>query len=421
MKQTARNVSPIKPLPTQLAIIYKPIKDLAPYTNNSRTHSEEQVEQIAASIREFGFTNPILTDGKDGIIAGHGRLAAAVKAGFSQVPCIELSGLTEAQKRAYVIADNKLALNAGWNLDNLRIEMTALAALDVDLGLTGFSDDEIAKLLGDKQGLTDPDDVPEAVEPISKPGDLWALDNHRIICGDSTDADTVDKLLGPIKPHLMVTDPPYGVKYDADWRNRADRANGKPYGARAIGKVANDDRSDWTEAWALFPGDVAYCWHASTQAANTQVAFESCDFQLRTQIVWAKNQFAISRGDYHQQHEPCYYFVRKGKAGAWNSDRKQTTLWEIDKPRKSETGHSTQKPVECMKRPILNNSSVGQAVYEPFSGSGTTIIAAEMTGRHCYAIELNPGYVDIAVKRWENFTGKKAELLNGSADQPQGV
>lgn len=414
----AENRKHVKQLAADLAVIYKPIKDLAPYTNNSRTHSEEQVTQIAASIKEFGFTNPILTDGKNGIIAGHGRLMAAAKLGLSQVPVIELRGLTEAQKRAYVIADNKLALNAGWNFDILRLEMTALADMDVDLGITGFSEDEIAKIMGDKPGLTEPDALPEVVEPRTKAGDLWALDNHRLICGDSTQADVVDKLLGPIKPHLMVTDPPYGVNYDADWRNRADRANGKPDGARAIGKVANDDRSDWREAWALFPGDVAYCWHASTQTAANQRAFEDCGFQLRSQIIWAKNQFAISRGDYHQQHEPCGYFVRKGKAGAWNSDRKQTTLWEIDKPRKSETGHSTQKPVECMKRPIVNNSSVGQAVYEPFSGSGTTIIAAEMTGRHCYAIELNPEYVDIAVQRWENFTGKKATLVtDGSPEE----
>ncbi len=408
---------PVKGLSADLAVIYKPIKDLSPFANNSRTHSEEQISQIAASIHEFGFTNPILTDGNDGIIAGHGRLLAAAKLGLSMVPVIELPGLTEAQKRAYVIADNKLALNAGWNFDILRLEMAAITALDFDLGMTGFTDDEIAKIMGDKPGLTEPDALPEVVTPRTKAGDLWALDNHRLICGDSTDADTVSKLLGPIKPHLMVTDPPYGVNYDADWRNRADRANGKPYGASAIGKVENDDRSDWREAWALFPGDVAYCWHAGLHASNTQEAFEACGFQLRSQIIWAKNQFAISRGDYHVQHEPCYYLVRKGKAGGWNSDRKQTTLWEIDKPRKSETGHSTQKPVECMKRPIVNNSSVGQAIYEPFSGSGTTIIAAEMTGRHCYAIELNPEYVDIAVQRWENFTGHKAELLNGSPEE----
>jgi DNA modification methylase len=217
-------------------------------------------------------------------------------------------------------------------------------------------------------------------------------------------------VLGDVKPLLMVTDPPYGVNYDPDWRNRADRANGKPYGARAIGLVTNDTRSDWREAWALFPGEVAYCWHAGLHASDTQAAFEACGFELRCQIVWAKSNFAIGRGHYHVQHEPCYYMVRKGGTGHWAGDRKQTTLWQIPKPAKSETGHSTQKPVECMKRPIENNSSPGQAVYEPFSGSGTTIIAAEMTGRACLAIEITPEYVDVAVLRWQAFTGQKATL-----------
>jgi DNA modification methylase len=200
------------------------------------------------------------------------------------------------------------------------------------------------------------------------------------------------------------------VEYDANWRNEADRANGKPYGARAVGKVQNDDRADWSEAWALFPGEVAYVWHAGLHAHTVIESLIRTGFAPRALIVWAKQQFAISRGDYHHQHEPCWYAVRKGGKGHWAGDRKQSTLWQIDKPRKSETGHSTQKPVECMKRPIENNSTPGQAVYEPFSGSGTTIIAAEMTGRQCFAIELAPEYVDVAVKRWQAFTGKDATL-----------
>jgi DNA modification methylase len=208
----------------------------------------------------------------------------------------------------------------------------------------------------------------------------------------------------------MVTDPPYGVEYDADWRNKAMRADGTAIAGRATGKVLNDDKADWREAWALFPGDVAYVWHAGLFAGVVADSLVACDFKLRSQIIWAKSNFAIGRGDYHWHHEPCWYAVREGKTGHYGGDRKQTTLWQIAKPQKSETGHSTQKPVECMKKPIENNSSPGQAVYEPFSGSGTTIIAAEQTGRCCYAIELNPAYVDVAVKRWQEFTGQQATL-----------
>jgi DNA modification methylase len=232
---------------------------------------------------------------------------------------------------------------------------------------------------------------------------------HRLLCGDSTVATDVERVLGGVEPHLMVTDPPYGVDYDPDWRNRADRANGKPYGARAIGKVENDGQSDWREAWALFPGEVAYIWHAGRHASAVQASIETAGFEIRCQIVWAKPRFVISRGHYHWQHEPCWYAVRMGKAGHWSGDRSQTTLWQIQHM-KSETGHSTQKPVECMRRPIENNSSPGQAIYEPFSGSGTTIVAAEQTGRICLCLEISPAYVDVTVKRWQDFTGAQATL-----------
>ena len=278
--------------------------------------------------------------------------------------------------------------------------------------MTGFDDSELAGLLDKNEGLTDPDEIPEAPEPTAKLGDVWVLGRHRIVCGDSTDADTVAKCLDGVEPHLMVTDPPYGVNYDANWRNEAMRADGSAIGGRAVGKVENDDNADWAEAWALFPGEVAYVWHGGVAAGQVADSLTSSGLDIRAQIIWAKNNIAIGRGHYHWQHEPCWYAVRKkqGATGHWQGDRKQSTVWNIDKPVKSETGHSTQKPVECMKRPIENNSSPGQAVYEPFSGSGTTIIAAEMTGRCCYAIELSPEYVDIAVTRWENFTGEKAVL-----------
>jgi len=369
------------------------------------------VAQIAASIKEFGFTNPILTDGENGIIAGHGRLEAAKLLGMDTVPTFELSHLTPAQRKAYIIADNKLALNAGWDIETLKAELEGLQELSFDLALTGFDDSELAGLLDKNEGLTDPDEVPPLPEhPTAVLGDVWTLGRHRLVCGDSTDADTVAKCLNGVEPHLMVTDPPYGVEYDANWRNDALRPDGSVIGGRAIGKVENDDRADWSEVWALFPGDVAYVWHADNKGHIVAESLIGCGLEIRAQVIWAKSQHVIGRGHYHPQHEPCWYAVRKkqGATGHWQGDRKQSTIWNIDKPRKSETGHSTQKPVECMKRPIENNSSPGQAVYEPFSGSGTTIIAAEMTGRACYAIELNPAYVDVAVKRWEDFTGEKA-------------
>jgi DNA modification methylase len=389
-----------------------PTADLIPYARNSRTHSDAQIAKIASSIREFGFINPVVTDGKNGIVAGHGRVMAANKLGLKEIPCVEASHLTEAQKRAYVIADNRMALDAGWDADMLKVELGELQSLNFDLALTGFEVGEIDAFLADKtEGLTDPDAVPETPErAVTVPGDTWVLGKHRLRCGDSTVATDVEALLAGVKPHLMVTDPPYGVNYDPNWRNEADRANGKPYGARAVGKVANDDKADWREAWALFPGDVAYVWHAGLYAGTVADSLIACGFNLRSQIVWAKSNFAIGRGDYHWMHEPCWYAVKDKATGHYSGDRKQTTLWKIDKPQKSETGHGTQKPVECMKRPIENNSSPGQAVYEPFSGSGTTIIAGEMTGRSIYAMELNPPYVDVAIKRWQDFTGQKAVL-----------
>ncbi len=383
------------------------IAALIPYVRNSRTHSDVQVAQIAASIREFGFTNPVLLDEANGIIAGHGRVLAARKLGMQDVPAIRLAHLTEAQKRAYVIADNKLALNAGWDEELLRLELKDLQDLNFDVALTGFSTEELDALMAPPgtEGLTDPDAVPEAPEhPVSVPGDVWLLGRHRLACGDCTDALVVEKALGGVKPHLMVTDPPYGVEYDAEWREKSG------LGSKAHGKVLNDGRADWREAWALFPGDVVYVWHAGINSPVVAESLESCDLEMRALIVWVKSRAPISRGHYHHRHEPCWYAVKKGRTGHWSGDRKQNTAWEIDTPRASETGHSTQKPVECMKRPIENNSSPGQAVYEPFSGSGTTIIAAEMTGRACHAIELNAAYVDVAIKRWQEFTGQAATL-----------
>lgn len=389
------------------------VNALIPYARNARTHSQEQVAQIAASIREFGFTNPVLVDDGNGIIAGHGRVLAAQKLGIDNVPSIRLSHLTEAQKRAYVIADNRLALNSGWDHEMLAVELQELSADEFDLGLLGFDAEELSALLafGDPSvGLTEPDETPELQdEAVSKPGDIWVMGKHRLMCGDSTSADNVAALLAGATPHLMVTDPPYGVEYDPDWRNRAERATKKAIGASATGTVLNDDRADWREAWSLFPGEVAYVWHAGVFSPTVADSLIACDFDLRALIIWAKHRLVIGRGHYHHMHEPCWYAVKKGGTGHWHGDRKQTTLWQIEHS-KSDTGHGTQKPVEAMRRPILNNSVSGDDVYEPFSGSGTTLIACEETGRNCYAMELSQNYVDVGVRRWQQFTGKKAVL-----------
>jgi DNA modification methylase len=394
-----------------LAIEYRPIGDLIPYAKNARTHDDAHVAQIAASIRAFGWTNPILVDGENGVIAGHGRLLAARKLGMATVPVIELAGLSEAEKRAYILADNKIALNAGWDTEMLALEIGDLGELGFDLSLTGFGDEEIAALLNSgNPGLTDPDAIPETpAEPVTRMGDVWLLGRHRLVCGDATRIEDVAKALNGVRPHLMVTDPPYGVNYDPAWREGAGLTDGAVI---AKGKVLNDDRADWREAWALFPGDVCYTWHGALHATTVAQSLEACGFAIRSVIIWDKTRLVIGRGDYHWQHEPMIYCVRKGKSGHWAGGRNQTTVWQIPH-RRNASGHGTEKPVQCMKRPIENNSSPGQAVYEPFSGSGTTIIAAEITGRVCHAVELNPAYVDVAIRRWQDFTGEKA-VLDGS-------
>lgn len=384
-----------------------PLERLVPYARNARTHSPAQVAQIAASMREWGWTNPVLVDEAGMIIAGHGRIAAARQLGWTEAPVMVAHGWTEAQKRAYVIADNKLALNAGWDEDLLRLELQDLANLGADLSLMGYSERELAQAMnGDvRQGLTDEDAAPALPDmPVSRLGDTWLLGPHRVRCGDSTSPDDVRLLLDSKQLLLMVTDPPYGVAYEPAWRHRLG-----VNASKRTGKVLNDDRADWREAWALFPGDVAYVWHGALHATTVAESLIAAGFSIRSQIIWAKAQLVIGRGDYHWQHEPAWYAVRK--KGHWAGDRKQTTLWQISsKNQDMETVHGTQKPVECMRRPILNNSSPGQAIYEPFLGSGTTLIAAETVGRSCLAMELNPAYVDVAVSRWQAFTGGRATL-----------
>jgi DNA modification methylase len=320
---------------------------------------------------------------------------------------IELAHLSEASRRAYVLADNRLAEQAGWDRELLALEVADLAELGVALSDLGFIGAELDALLG--HGLADPHeeatpDLPE--NPVSRPGDLWRLGAHRLICGDATDAATVARVLDGVRPHLMVTDPPYGVAYDPAWRNAAGTSK-----TRRTGKVLNDDRADWRAAWALFPGDVAYVWHGALHAGTVADSLAATGFEIRAQIVWAKERLVLSRGHYHWQHEPAFYCVRKGGKGHWSGDRRQSTLWTIpSRDQDAATVHGTQKPVECLRRPMLNNSAPGRAVYEPFCGSGTCLIAAETIGRACLAVELDPAYVDVAVQRWEAFTGETAVL-----------
>jgi DNA modification methylase len=384
-----------------------PIAKLIPNARNARTHSEAQVDQIAASIHEWGWTSPVLVNEAGVIIAGHGRVRAAKKLGLTEVPVMVARGWTNAQIRSYALADNRLALDAGWDEQLVAIELAELQEIGFDIDLIGFTTSEIAAFgAQENSGLTDPDETPEPpAEPVSALGDSWLLGRHRLLCGDSTSAADVKKVLGSVRPHLMVTDPPYGVEYDPTWRATAGINRNK----QKLGKVANDNRADWREAWALFPGSVAYVWHAGRYASTVQDSLSAIGFDVRSQIIWAKDRFALSRGHYHWQHEPCWYAVRNGSA-SWTGDRKQSTLWQIPAREGKGFEHGTQKPVECMKRPIENNSSPGQAIYEPFSGSGTTIIAAEITGRTCHAIELMPQYVDVAVQRWQAFTGESAKL-----------
>ncbi len=384
-----------------------PVERLVPYARNPRKN-DGQVERMVAAIREFGFRIPIMAKSDGTVVDGHLRLKAARKLGITEVPVALADELTDAQVKAFRLLANRSANWAAWDEDLLALELEELQAMAFDITQTGFDAAEIDSLLAKAttEGLTDPDEVPEPpAEPVSKPGDVWVLGRHRLLCGDSTSADDVEKLLAGILPHLMVTDPPYGVAYDPAWRN--DALSGQK--TKRTGVVLNDDRADWREAWELFPGEVAYVWHGALHAATVAESLVACGFAIRSQIIWAKERLVLSRGNYHWIHEPCWYAV-KGKAH-WNGDRKQVTVWNIpSRGQDADTIHGTQKPVECMKRPMENNSSPGQAVYEPFSGSGTTIIAAEITGRACLAMELNPTYVDVAVKRWEDFTGQKAIL-----------
>ena len=389
------------------------VDKLVPYDRNPRTHSPEQVAQIAASIAEFGFLNPILVDTASGIIAGHGRLQAAKQIGLTQVPVVVLDHLTEAQKRAYVIADNKLALNAGWDEKLLRAEMVALAAADFDMPLIGFSDDELADLLGDPNaaaGNTDEDAVPEVpVDPVTKPGDVYVLGNHRLLCGDSTVLTNVEKVLDGALADMVFTDPPYNVDYGNTAKDKM-RGNNRT--------IMNDNLGEGFEQFlydacvnmlAVCKGAIYVCM-SSSELHTLQKAFIAAGGKWSTFVIWAKNTFTLGRSDYQRQYEPILYGWKQGTDHFWCGARDQGDVWFVNKPRVNDL-HPTMKPVELVERAVSNSSKSRDIVLDCFGGSGTTLIACEKLGRQARLIELDPKYCDVIVKRWEEFTGKTAERV----------
>lgn len=376
------------------------VDDLIPYANNSRLHSDEQVLQIASSIKEFGFLNPIIVDGDNGIIAGHGRVMAAKKLGIDELPCIDASHLTEAQKKAYVIADNKIALNSEWDIDALRVEFEALREMDFDIELTGFSLGEISELEIEEIAPKYEEDADGEVaeppeEPKTKEGDVWILGKHRLMCGDSTSIDAVEKLLNGVKIDLVFTDPPYGVDYQG---------------------INNDDRGGLYDLLDqafnnynlnMKAGASIYVFHSDKCADIFHDVFRKY-FHFSSMMIWVKPALVLSQSDYHSRHEPCMYGWNKDGAHAWYSDRKQTTVWEYGKEHIK--GHTTPKPTDMICYALENSSKAGHLICDLFGGSGSTLIACEKTNRKAYLMELDPKYCDVIINRWQTLTGKEATL-----------
>lgn len=382
------------------------IEKLVPYVRNSRTHSKEQVLQLRASIREFGFLNPCLIDKDFNVIAGHGRIMAAEEEGIKEVPCIFVEHLTEAQKRAYIIADNKLAMNAGWDEEMLSIELSDLQGADFDLDLLGFDASEIDKLLnGDAEAQEDDFDVDAELEKptFSKTGDLWLLGNHRLICGDSTKQETYDVLMDGKKANLTVTDPPYNVNYEG-----------------SAGKIKNDNMAN--EAFYTFLYDAFSCmekamaddasiyvFHADTEGLNFRRAFVEAGFYLSGTCIWKKQSLVLGRSPYQWQHEPVLYGWKKKGKHQWYTGRKESTIWEFDKPKKN-GDHPTMKPIPLLAYPITNSSMSNCIVLDPFGGSGSTLIACEQTNRICHTIELDEKFVDVIVNRYIEQVGTSEKV-----------
>ena len=377
------------------------IEKLVPYVNNARTHSPEQINKLRSSLREFGFINPVIIDRDFGVIAGHGRILAAKEEGIAEVPCVFADHLTEAQKKAYIIADNRMAMDAGWDEELLRVEIEALQAEAFDLSLTGFDDKELSDLFKDDADVQEDDfDVDAELEKptFSKTGDVWTLGRHRLACGDSTKADTFEVLMNGRKANLVVTDPPYNVNYEG-----------------TAGKIKNDNLADEKFYQFLFDAfsniekvmadDASiYVFHADTEGLNFRKAFSDAGFYLSGCCIWKKPSLVLGRSPYQWQHEPCLYGWKKSGKHQWYSDRKQTTIWEFEKTKKN-TDHPTMKPIPLLAYPIQNSSMSNTLVLDPFGGSGSTLIACEQTDRDCYTIELDEKYCDVIVKRYIEQTG----------------
>jgi DNA modification methylase len=385
------------------------VSTLIPYAKNSRTHDDAQVAQIAASIKEFGFRNPILVDGVS-VIAGHGRLLAAQKLKLDKVPTLDCSDMTPSQKKAYIIADNKIALNAGWDNAMLTIELKDLEDEGFDLTLTGFDDKELDALLNvieGTDGLTDEDAVPDVPEePKTKLGDIYILGNHRLMCGDSCSVTDMEKLVNNRQVDMWLTDPPYNVAYEGKTKDALTIQNDS---------MSNDGFRQFlrdayvTADTVMKAGAVFYIWHADSEGYNFRGAAYDAGWKVRQCLIWKKSTMVMGRQDYHWKHEPCLYGWKEGAGHLWATDRKQTTILEFDKPSRNGE-HPTMKPVALFEYQMLNNTKGGDIILDSFGGSGTTMLAAEKNGRIAYLMELDPKYCDVIVKRWEDFTGKKATL-----------
>lgn len=383
-----------------------PIEKLVPYVNNARTHSPEQVNKLRSSLREFGFINPIIIDRDYGVIAGHGRLLAAKEENIKEVPCVFADHLTEAQKKAYIIADNRMAMDAGWDEELLRVEMEALQAEAYDLSLTGFDEKELADLFEDDSDVQEDEfDVDaELKEPaVTKMGDVWTLGRHRLVCGDSTKPETYEVLMQGQKANLVLTDPPYNVNYEG-----------------TAGKIKNDNMADdkfyqfLLDAFVNMENVMAddasiYVFHADTEGLNFRKAFADAGFYLSGCCIWMKPSLVLGRSPYQWQHEPCLYGWKKKGKHQWYADRKQTTIWAFDKTKKN-TDHPTMKPIPLLAYPIKNSTMSNTLVLDPFGGSGSTLIACEQTERSCYTIELDEKFCDVIVKRYIEQAGRTDEV-----------
>ncbi|MBB6580572.1 site-specific DNA-methyltransferase [Ralstonia solanacearum] len=391
-----------------------PIQRLAPYAANARTHSDEQIAQIAASIVEFGFTNPMLV-GRDGIIvAGHGRLAAARKLGLETVPVIVLDHLSPTQRRALVIADNRIAENAGWDEAVLRAELAALDAADFDLSLTGFDADALAELMDEEEGDGQAADAPLPEvpdDPISRPGDIWVMGEHRLLCGDATQAEHYDRLLVDDRVQMIWSDMPYNVNY-ANTAKDQQRGKHRPILNDNLGEGFYEFVFDALSLMLPVCDGAVYIAMSSSELDTLQAAFRAAGGKWSTFIIWAKDRFTLGRADYQRQYEPILYGWTKGARRHWCGDRDQGDVWNIKKPARNDL-HPTMKPVELMERSIRNSSRPGDIVMDCFGGSGSTLIAAEKSGRRCFMMELDPRYCDVIVRRWQDYTGLQATSEDG--------